>query len=494
MNITLIYFIYGLSFFTMGLALAFETRRSPLLAESRVLKPLAIFGLVHGGHEWFEMFLDKSDWLLMDHSLVIHWLRILILTISFISLSIFAWRSINPQKKFGKLELRRWGFGFSIYLLAVIAFGYLSGRSHPDELSHVDAFLRLLIAVPGAVMAGVALNRQAQHAKKEGRFDLSKAFKWSAAGFIIYGFTQIFVPALDVFPASLINSGSFLVWTGVPIQLIRAILAMILMVSLINAIQLVERERQVNFITAQHARIAAVDQLKLELLEREKLRQELMRHIVLAQEDERTRIARELHDETSQILTGFSLHLAALNEIVGNIPQANKQIGYLQSLSKQMSQGLYRLIRDLRPAQLDDLGLIAALNFLVGDIRNSLNLKVHLQIKGNHQRMESLVETVFFRVAQEALTNVARHAHTQEAQVLMVFNEELIEIQISDQGVGFNPDLLTSFPNRLGLTGMKERVESVGGKLEIWSMPQRGTSVKMSISTQIALKNTVTSP
>ena len=93
------------------------------------------------------------------------------------------------------------------------------------------------------------------------------------------------------------------------------------------------------------------------------------------------------------------------------------------------------------------------------------------------------------------MTNVARHAHTQETQVLMVFNEELIELQISDQGVGFNPDLLTTFPNRLGLTGMKERVESVGGKLEIWSMPQRGTTVKMSISTQVALsKNNVTSP
>ncbi len=493
MDITLIFFFYGLAFFSMGLAMAFEARRSPLLAEGRVLLPLAFFGLVHGGHEWFEMFLDRSDWWQTEKPEVINWLRIIILTISFMSLCIFAWRSINPQKTFSKRELLLWRLGFLVYISGVILFAYYSGRSHPDGLTHIDAFVRLLVAVPGAVMAGVAINFQARDAKNQGRADLGAVLNWAALGFVLYGCTQVFVPALDVFPATILNAPNFIAWTGVPIQLIRAFMALIIMISLVSATQKVEVERQANFLREQQARLEAVEQLRYELLEREKLRQDLLRHIVIAQEDERARIARELHDETSQILTGFSLHLAALDETMTQYPQAHQQILHLQTLSKQISQGLYRLVRDLRPAQLDDLGLIAALNFLVGDVRKRLNLKVHLQIIGNHQRLDPLVETVFFRIAQEALTNAARHAHTGEAQVRIQFDEDAIVLEVSDQGVGFSPEVLLSSPDGYGLTGMIERAESVGGKLEIMSEPQRGTSIKMGISTQKAQSKVVES-
>ena len=111
----------------------------------------------------------------------------------------------------------------------------------------------------------------------------------------------------------------------------------------------------------------ALEAVQAELLRREELREELLRRTVIAQEDERTRIARELHDEMAQTLTAFTLHLAALCKTACEDPQVEEQVDMLKSLSAQMSQSLTRLVRDLRPAQLDDLGLVAALQYLVED-------------------------------------------------------------------------------------------------------------------------------
>lgn len=484
MNITLIFFFYGLAFFSMGLAMLLEARRYPMLAETRVLMPLAVFGLIHGGHEWFEMFLERSDWWQASRPEFILWLRIFILTVSFIPLSVFAWRSINPAKTYLWKDFYKWAILFSLYVGSVLIFGYLSGRSHPDGLIHIEAMVRLAIAVPAAVMAGIAWNKRAKEARNQGKLALATNLQWAGFGFILYGLTQVLVPPLDVFPATLINASAFQVWTGLPIQFIRAILAVIIMMGLVNATHRVESERQANFRSEQQARFVALEQLKNELLEKEKLRQEMLRHIVMAQEDERTRIARELHDETSQLLTGFSLHLAALDEVVASLPEAHQHIRYLQALSKQISQGLYRMIKDLRPAQLDDLGMVAALKFLAGDVQQRFNLQVDLQTIGKNKRLDSTVETVFYRIAQEALTNVARHAHTQQAMVVLRFDNDTVTLEISDQGAGFSPDLVFSSLNCWGLTGMKERAESVDGKLDICSQPQHGTIVTMSVSSR----------
>lgn len=486
MDMTLIFFIYGLAFFSMGLAITFESRRTPLLAENRVLRPLALFGLVHGMHEWLEMFVDRSAWWIIEKPEIVGWIRISLLLVSFILLSLFAWRSINPRKKYQRHELVRWALIFTVYITFVLVFAYLSGLHHPDRLKHLDAFVRLLIAVPGSSMAGLALYLQAKDAYSDHRAELGKLLYWAAASFVLYGVTQIFVPRLDVLPASIVNSENFLIWTGIPVQLIRAVLAIIILFSLVHATQKVEIERQENFLREQKARMDAVNQLEQELLDREKFRQEVLRHIVIAQEDERTRIARELHDETSQILTGFSLHLAALDEKILHIPEAHQQIMYLQGLNKQIAQSLYRLIRDLRPVQLDDMGLIAALNFLSGDFKRRLNLKVNIQVEGMAKRLDTLVETSFFRIAQEALTNVTRHAQTDEVEIILSYTDEMVSMQVIDGGIGFDVETELATSDGYGLTGMIERANAVGGKLELVSAPGKGTRIELKISNQNA--------
>ncbi len=206
----------------------------------------------------------------------------------------------------------------------------------------------------------------------------------------------------------------------------------------------------------------------------------MLRHTVRAQEDERSRIARELHDETSQVLTAFSLDLATLQTIVCDRAEVRNLVDRLQVLSKQMSQGLYRLVHDLRPAQLDDLGLIPALEYLK-DNSASEGLDISIKIHGRSRRLDSIIETVLFRVAQEALHNVIRHAKVKEAQIDLFFHPREITLKITDGGIGFNPVQTFAPPRGWGLAGMRERVESVGGLLNIHSEAGHGTIVEVVI-------------
>ena len=482
MDTTLVYFVYGLAFFSMGLALLLEAGRSPLLASASVLLPLALFGLVHGSHEWLEMFLYKSGWLTTQDPILIAWLRLTVLTISFVFLLVFGLRMLQSEEHLRGEYRHRWVVG-AMYILMVFLIGAFNWTSHPDRLTHLDASLRYFLAAPAATLAGVALYRQAKRAQREANRVLEFSFLGAALGFLIYAVTQLVVPPLDVFPGNTLNTAFFIEFAGFPIQVIRAAMAVLITVSLLRSIRAAEKERQSQFLAAQQERMDALEQVRVELTKRETMRQELLRHIVIAQEDERARIARELHDETAQMLTAFTFHLAALRKSMSRNPKADEQIHYLQSLSRQMSEGIYRLVRDLRPAQLDDLGLVAALQYLVDEVRQRLELNVKLQVRGERRRLDPLVETVLFRVAQEALTNVARHAQVLEAQIELWFETERVTLRVSDQGTGFNPLALPNGGSGWGLAGMQERAESIGGKLTLASTSGSGTVVQIVVPT-----------
>jgi signal transduction histidine kinase len=343
-----------------------------------------------------------------------------------------------------------------------------------------DVLARYLVAVPAAFLAALALRAEALSALTGGRRRVMVFLTWAAIGFGLYGLTQLFVPAIDMFPARELNSTIFRTFTGFPIQVVRALLAVLITLSLLRATQMVEKERQKQLQAAQQERLEALERIQNELTEREALRRELLRHTVRAQEEERTRIARELHDETSQVLTAFSLDLATLRTVVCDRSDVKNLVDRLQGLSKQMSQGLYRLVHDLRPAQLDDLGLISALDYLK-DNSVSAGLEVTIEIQGKARRLDSIIETVLFRVAQEALHNIVRHAQIRQARILLIFQSQEITLRIEDYGIGFNPVQSFAPPRGWGLAGMRERVESVGGQLMLESEPGKGTIVEVAI-------------
>jgi len=477
----LIFFVNGLAFFSMGLTMMLESNRSPLLAEARVLRPLAFFGLIHGLHEWLEMGIYNFGQIGFTTSYPVHWLRLGLLVASFSCVVIFGIRVLKPQHR--RMSIREhiaWMALLAVYSLFLVLSirGHLNSFEHWME--HADALARYILAVPGAALAALALNLQARQAQSLMRVKLAWGLRVAGWSFAIYSLTQLFVGPSDISLAGYLNTAVFLQATGMPIQMVRAAVAVSITLSLIHASGVVEEERQRQFFAAQQARLEALEQVQRELVERASMRRELLRHIVIAQEDERARIARELHDETSQYLTAFSLDLATLGNLLPKKRPAQELLTRLRRLARQMAQSIYRIERDLRPAQLDDLGLVAALYYLADEKRGQ-GLEVDLQVLGERQRLDPLVETVFFRVAQEALNNVSRHSGQSQASLTMSFAPQVVTLQVQDQGVGFDPQQKHSPPRGWGLAGMRERAESVGGQLHIQSSRGRGTLVEVAI-------------
>jgi signal transduction histidine kinase len=480
-NILIIYFFYGLAFFSMGLAMLLESRRSPLLAEASVLTPLAMFGLVHGAHEWLELMIKLMGQMGIAIPTYLPWVRLGFLVFSFLSLIVFALQVMGPQE--GRLTPQNLYLGMALlggYIVLVVATSLTQQSRSAQWLSHADVLSRYVLAVPGALLAGLALGQQARQANAQGRTKLARSFQLAAWGFGIYCLTQIFVPTVDLFPARYLNTEIFTTLIGVPIQAIRVALAILITYGLIQASQVVEEERQGQLAAARQARLEALEQLQEDLIEREQIRRDLLRHTVQAQEEERARIARELHDETAQFLTALSLNLAALKNSVPGDHKVGELIKQLQELSRHMAKGIHRMVHDLRPAQLDDLGLVAALEYLV-DEEQRLGLEINLKIEGDPQRLDPLIETVLFRVAQEALTNVARHAHCDHAALQLEFVSGQARLQVIDQGVGFDMQDESGPRNGWGLEGMRERVDSIAGELHIDSAPEAGTNIEVTV-------------
>ncbi|HCC78805.1 MAG: hypothetical protein A2X25_08605 [Chloroflexi bacterium GWB2_49_20] len=482
-NIILIYFFYGLGFFAMGLAMALEVSRSSALARASLLIPLAGFGLLHGFHEWMEIFLLQLVWVGYEYPLWLSIFRLTLLAVSFLLLFHFSLQTMQGVNKPINFRARIPGYsvlGIYFVFIAFCAFSAMKTGSNP-ALRIADVLIRYMLAVPGAVFACLGLIAESKGFRSQDRLELSKSIRMVAVGFGIYGLTQIFVPFVDMFPARWINSDAFESIAGFPIQVIRAIVAMVVMIGMLRAVTQVEKERQTQLVQAQQARLAALEQIQVELTGREILRRELLRHTVRAQEDERSRIARELHDETSQVLSAFSLDLATLRQLSSRQKDITLLVDRLQKLGKQMSQGLFRLVHDLRPAQLDDLGLASALQYLRESENCPPGLKVSLEVKGQERRLDPVTETVLFRVAQEALTNISRHSHVNEALIRLNYEEGQVTLWIEDHGIGFNPADNFSPPRGWGLAGMQERVDSVDGLLNIMSSPGKGTIIEVII-------------
>jgi two-component system sensor histidine kinase UhpB len=195
-----------------------------------------------------------------------------------------------------------------------------------------------------------------------------------------------------------------------------------------------------------------------------------------AQEEERTRIARDLHDEVNQSLTGLLLRLEALRELAP-IELAH-ELNETKSLANQAMEELLTLARQLRPTALDDLGLKAAVAGNVDELDRRSAVSVSFESEGSFSDLSSEAQLVVYRVAQEALSNAAQHAGAENVLVRLTRADSQVELTISDDGRGFTFDQTS---RGLGLGGMRERALLVGGDLRIESRPQVGTRVRLRV-------------
>lgn len=222
-------------------------------------------------------------------------------------------------------------------------------------------------------------------------------------------------------------------------------------------------------------------------LQQEELRR-LSRRIMSIQEGERKWIGRELRDVIAQMLTGINLQLATLN--IGakdNAGDFDKKIANVQRLVERSVDVVHRFARELRPAALDDLGLIPALHSFTKSFSKATGIRIEMTASEEVEKLSSTKRTVLYRVAQEALTNIARHSKACRGGVNIQKLPADIRMEISDDGEGFDLKRVISNTRfkRLGLIGTRERVEMVGGKFTVESSPGRGTN----IYAQIPFKN-----
>ena len=474
----LIYFLYGLAFFCMGLIVWLERGRGSDRRLRHALRPLAAFGIIHGIHEWLEMF-QIMGMLPEQETFLLLWqgLLLALLAFSFLSLAAFGASLLSPNE-----QIRRISLLLPLTLAGIWVFGLLIMRNRysvGEELLIVaDVWTRYVLGIPAALIASIGLIFQQRAFRRAGMTRFGRDSLWAAVAFAWYGILgQVFTRASALPPSNVINQGLFFDTFGFPVQMMRAAAAVVASIFVVRFLRSFEVERQAQIAELQAARLREAEQ-------REAMRGELLRRVVAAQEAERQRIARELHDETGQALTAAGLGLRGIATTLSKDPE--RAASNLKQLEKMVSRALnelQRLIADLRPSHLDDLGLAATLRWWAEEVESRGALKVTVTVSGEGPRLTPPVRLALFRVTQEAVNNTIKHGQATQAQVELAYQADAVSVTITDNGRGF--DLNRVMSDRVhqswGLLGMQERASLLGGQVIIDSRPEAGTVVRITI-------------
>ena len=246
-------------------------------------------------------------------------------------------------------------------------------------------------------------------------------------------------------------------------------------------------EAKMELLTSVGNQIAAAVQnarLYQELQRKERMRGELLQKVITAQEEERKRIARELHDQTSQALAALAVAVGTAAAQAAEGADVSDSLTRMRQLAVDTLEEVHRLIFDLRPTMLDDLGLVAAMRWYAETRLAEAGIKVRFETAGEERRLSTQVETALYRVVQEAVNNVVNHSGAQYFTLTFVLKDDSVTISMMDDGWGFDmAELARSRDEKrgLGLMGMKERVELLGGTFALYSELGGGTKITVEV-------------
>lgn len=271
-------------------------------------------------------------------------------------------------------------------------------------------------------------------------------------------------------------------WMGVPL-FARGTVAGLVSLGKLEADAFSEEQVRLAEAMSSQASVAVENAVLFAQMQASTLRMHsLARRLVEAQESERRSIARELHDEAGQSLASLRIGLRLLEREIAQGGEITGKVAELVRTTDAVIDGLHRLAADLRPASLDHLGLDAALRQYAREAASKYGLAVHFKARGfTEDRLPAVVETALYRVVQEAMTNVVRHAEATRVDILVEHRGDRVMVMVEDDGVGFDPMHVGS-GDHLGLLGLQERAEALGGTLTLESVRGVGTTIVVEVA------------
>ncbi len=450
-NTVLVYFCYGLVFFVLGLAVALQTRQASHLNLSRSLAWLAAFGFTHGFHEWGDLFIPIQAGYLNDSTVrLLQHIHLISLAVSFEFLILFGVALLRPR------DLRLWTIGLAaLPLIAWFAIEYLLfSRIYPDFTTWRAAgegLARYIIGFPGAMFAAYALRRHALDQIAPLNVPrIVSTLRVAGIMLALYAVAAGLIgPPVPFFPGSIVNTTTFEALFIAPAPVFRGLIGLALTIAIILGLEVFEVE------TVR----------RLETMEQEQ--------ILLA---ERARIARDLHDGSIQkVYTAGLILQSAVGRTHQEDEQRRQRLRRALGLLHEAIQDLRRSLGDLQAASAPE-PLADALSRLASDPRYGSFVKVSLDIgPGVEDGLSPERTTHLLAIANEALSNIARHADAKHATVSMHRHGDQLELLVSDDGVGFPEHAHHGF----GLRNMRDRARLLGGRLEVGRSSLKGTVVRL---------------
>ncbi|MBI3959172.1 MAG: sensor histidine kinase [Chloroflexi bacterium] len=445
LNQVIILSIYGQVFFVLGLAIFMQSRRRSRLKLARDLRWLALFGILHGLHEWGLVFIPiQADYLPSAVIVVLQMAQVWLLAVSFVALLIFGLVLLEPLSQ----SMRWFAFFLLSGWLALVLLVYLFIPDSSERIRQIATGSRYLIGLPGGMLSALGLYRQAQSrlmVAENARY--GRMLHWAAWFLFAYTLSAgLIVAPASFFPANILNRAAFLEWSGIPVELLRSIFGLLLTISIIRALELFEVE---------------VEQL-IETMEVEAIRA-----------TERERIGQEIHDGVIQGAYSVGLILDSMAKHIDN-PLAGQRLTQAQQVLEQVILGLRRYMTSLRTRPPEGC-LAEELAALTAEPRFRSLVNIRLEI-ADAPRLDATHTGHILGLVQEALSNVVRHAQASQVIVHLQERRDVMELTVQDDGQGFASQRVAA---GYGLLTMRNHAQLLGGQLTIDSAPGKGATVKV---------------